>query len=89
MAARWSLMCARWANNHILDFGRRGLTDTVAALTRTGIQGIWAGPDLPSARCPAVVASRSAGRVLIVSVATKSSGVPESRAARRDGLGCG
>jgi poly-gamma-glutamate capsule biosynthesis protein CapA/YwtB (metallophosphatase superfamily) len=75
------------ANNHILDFGHRGLTDTVAALTRTGIQGIGAGPDLATARRPAIVASRSAGRVLIVSVATKSSGVPESWAARRDRAG--
>jgi poly-gamma-glutamate capsule biosynthesis protein CapA/YwtB (metallophosphatase superfamily) len=40
------------ANNHILDFGYEGLTDTLAALTRAGIQGVGAGADLPTARRP-------------------------------------
>ena len=32
------------ANNHILDFGYRGLVDTMAALTGAGIQGVGAEP---------------------------------------------
>jgi poly-gamma-glutamate synthesis protein (capsule biosynthesis protein) len=72
------------ANNHILDFGHRGLTDTVAALTRAGIQGIGAGADLRTARCPAVLRSHDDHRVLVVSVAATTSGVPESWAAHRD-----
>ena len=72
------------ANNHILDFGPRGLTDTVAALTRAGIRGIGAGADLPTARRPAVLATPDNHRVLVVSVAATTSGVPESWAAHHD-----
>jgi poly-gamma-glutamate capsule biosynthesis protein CapA/YwtB (metallophosphatase superfamily) len=72
------------ANNHILDFGDQGLTDTVAALTRAGTQGAGAGADLPAARRPAVVNAHGEHRVLVGSVAMKSAGVPESWAAHRD-----
>lgn len=72
------------ANNHILDFGQRGLTDTVAALARAGIPGVGAGADLRTARRPAVLTSRDEHRVLIASVASTTSGVPESWAAHRD-----
>ena len=66
------------ANNHILDFGYHGLTDTVAALDRAGIQGLGAGADLLTARRPAVVSAHEEHRVLVGSVAMKSAGVPES-----------
>ncbi|BBX98414.1 CapA family protein [Mycobacterium lacus] len=72
------------ANNHILDFGHSGLTDTVAGLTRTGIQGVGAGADLPTARRPAVVNAHDGHRVLVGSIAMKTAGVPESWAAHRD-----
>ncbi|ORB87660.1 hypothetical protein B1987_18560 [Mycobacterium kansasii] len=72
------------ANNHILDFGYPGLTDTVAALTAVGIRAAGAGPDLTAARRPVTVAVRDGHRVIIGSVATPSSGVPESWAAQRD-----
>jgi poly-gamma-glutamate synthesis protein (capsule biosynthesis protein) len=71
------------ANNHILDFGRRGLSDTLAALTHAGIRPIGAGPDLSAARSPASVLAHD-NRVLIESVAATSSGVPESWAAHID-----
>ena len=70
------------ANNHILDFGYQGLTDTIAALTQAGIQGAGAGADLTAARRPAVVTVHDEHRVLIGSVAMASAGVPESWAAR-------
>jgi len=69
------------ANNHILDFGYQGLTDTVAALDRAGIQWAGAGAELPTARRPAVVTVHNGHRVLIGSVAMTSAGVPESWAA--------
>ncbi|HYB82096.1 MAG TPA: CapA family protein [Mycobacterium sp.] len=74
------------ANNHILDFGHRGLTDTLEALTHAGVAAVGAGADLAAAQQPAVF-PHDAHRVLIGSVATKSSGVPESWAAREDGPG--
>jgi poly-gamma-glutamate capsule biosynthesis protein CapA/YwtB (metallophosphatase superfamily) len=70
------------ANNHILDFGYQGLTDTVAALTEAGIQGPGAGIDLTAARRPAIVTVGDEHWVVIGSVAMRSSGVPESWAAR-------
>ena len=71
------------ANNHILDFGHRGLSDTLAALTHAGIRPIGAGSDLDAARSPAAVVADD-NRVLIESVAAISSGVPESWAAHAD-----
>ncbi len=75
------------ANNHILDFGYQGLTDTVAALTEAGIQGAGAGADLTAARRPAVVAVDDEHRVLIGSVGMKSAGVYESWAAQSERAG--
>jgi poly-gamma-glutamate synthesis protein (capsule biosynthesis protein) len=71
------------ANNHILDFGPYGLSDTVAALSHAGIRPIGAGSDLSAARSPATVAA-DYNQVLIGSVAATSSGVPESWAAHTD-----
>lgn len=72
------------ANNHILDFGYQGLTDTIAALEREGIQGSGAGAELLTARRPAAVLVHDEHRVIVGSMAMMSSGVPESWAAHRD-----
>ncbi|SRX93029.1 hypothetical protein MSP7336_01259 [Mycobacterium shimoidei] len=72
------------ANNHILDFGYQGLTDTVSALAQAGIQGVGAGDDLATARRPAAVPVHGEHRVLVGSVGVTSSGVPDSWAARHD-----
>ena len=64
------------ANNHILDFGYRGLTDTLTTLDRAGIRSAGAGLDAKSAQCPAVV-----GRVVIASCGMSSSGIPPGWAA--------
>jgi poly-gamma-glutamate capsule biosynthesis protein CapA/YwtB (metallophosphatase superfamily) len=72
------------ANNHILEFGYQGLTDTVEALTQPGIQGPGADADLYTARRPAAVTVHDEHRVLVGSVAMTSAGVPESWAAESD-----
>lgn len=43
------------ANNHILDYGVDGLTDTLAALDSAGIAYAGAGQDLAAARRPAIL----------------------------------
>lgn len=72
------------ANNHILDFGRPGLADTLSALTGAGIRGVGAGADLSIAREPAVLDVGDGYRVTVGSVAMPSAGVPVSWAALHD-----
>ncbi|WP_280233605.1 CapA family protein [Nocardia cyriacigeorgica] len=74
-------------NNHALDFGRRGLADTLAVLADAHIRPVGAGRDRTAARCPAIVALADGQRVLIVSVAARTSGTPASWAADTDRSG--
>jgi poly-gamma-glutamate synthesis protein (capsule biosynthesis protein) len=71
------------ANNHILDFGYQGLTDTLRTLRDAGIRGAGAGLDAGEAERPAVV-----GRVVVASCGMGSSGIPRGWAAtgRRPGV---
>jgi poly-gamma-glutamate capsule biosynthesis protein CapA/YwtB (metallophosphatase superfamily) len=69
------------ANNHVLDFGRSGLADTLQALSGAGLRAAGAGPDDEAARRPAAVPVRGGGRALIVSCGTASSGIPADWAA--------
>ncbi|NEE09050.1 CapA family protein, partial [Streptomyces sp. SID7499] len=43
------------ANNHVMDFGRPGLLDTLEALVRAGLRTAGAGRDADEACAPAVV----------------------------------
>ncbi|WP_433208798.1 CapA family protein [Nocardia sp. CA-107356] len=64
------------ANNHILDFGCRGMKDTLDALATAGIHGVGAGADAETALHPAVLTVRDDHRAVIASIAARSSGVP-------------
>src|SRR5918999_2313188 len=68
------------ANNHVLDFGRQGLVETLDALAAAGLRAVGAGRDITAARRPAVVTA-GAGRVLVFSLGAASSGIPASWAA--------
>ena len=48
------------ANNHVLDFGRTGLLDTLAALASAGLRTAGAGRDATQALQPAVIPARYA-----------------------------
>jgi poly-gamma-glutamate capsule biosynthesis protein CapA/YwtB (metallophosphatase superfamily) len=69
------------ANNHVLDFGRGGLADTLRALADAGLRAAGAGPDRTGARRPAAVPVRGGGRAVIVSCGTACSGIPAAWAA--------
>jgi len=69
------------ANNHLLDFGRSGLADTLTALDRAGLAAAGAGRDLAGARRPAAVPLPGGGRVLVFSTGMPSSGIPAGWAA--------
>ncbi|MFG1953904.1 CapA family protein [Micromonospora sp. NPDC048830] len=75
------------ANNHVLDFGPVGLTDTLDALAGAGIATAGAGRDAASAGRPARVPLGQGHDLLVWSVAAPSSGVPPSWAATADAPG--
>jgi poly-gamma-glutamate synthesis protein (capsule biosynthesis protein) len=75
------------ANNHVLDFGLRGLRQTLDALAAAGLRTAGAGHDLPEARRPAPVAAGGEGRVVVVAFGAESSGIPASWAANPDRAG--
>jgi poly-gamma-glutamate capsule biosynthesis protein CapA/YwtB (metallophosphatase superfamily) len=74
------------ANNHVLDFGRAGLAETLGALARAGLPAAGAGQDCARASRPAAVpvpgeGEAAGGRVLVCSCGTASSGIPPGWAA--------
>ncbi len=75
------------ANNHLLDFGRRGLIETLDVLSGAGLMGTGAGHDAEEARRPAVVSIDGSRRVLIFSFGLPSSGIPATWAATEDRAG--
>ncbi len=54
-------------NNHTMDYGPAGLSETLDALTKAGIAFAGAGPDLAAAKRPAVVTLPSGLRVGLIS----------------------
>lgn len=68
------------ANNHVLDFGYRGLADTLAALSDAKIGCAGSGSDVEQAIRPAKVA----GHAVIASVGSVTSGIPARWAAAAD-----
>lgn len=66
------------ANNHLLDWGRRGLRDTITTLKNVDIQCAGVGENIVEAMKPAICKLKSNKRVLIFSAGTDSSGVPSA-----------
>jgi poly-gamma-glutamate capsule biosynthesis protein CapA/YwtB (metallophosphatase superfamily) len=69
------------ANNHVLDFGRRGLIETLDVLAGAGLSAVGAGRDVEAARRPAVIPLGTGGRALVFALGAASSGIPASWAA--------
>jgi poly-gamma-glutamate capsule biosynthesis protein CapA/YwtB (metallophosphatase superfamily) len=70
------LDCCVLANNHVLDWGRQGLVDTLEALESAGVASVGAGRDATAAARPAVLRAPEGGRLLVFAYACSSSGVP-------------
>jgi poly-gamma-glutamate synthesis protein (capsule biosynthesis protein) len=70
------------ANNHVMDFGRAGLRETLATLREAGIRVVGAGPDRSAATAPATL-DLAPGRLLVAAYAARDAGVPPSWAAER------
>ena len=75
------------ANNHVGDFGRRGLVETLEVLARGGLRAAGAGRDAAEASRPAVLPLGNGRRVLVFAVGTLSSGIPPDWAPAGDGPG--
>jgi poly-gamma-glutamate capsule biosynthesis protein CapA/YwtB (metallophosphatase superfamily) len=67
--------CCALANNHVLDWGRSGLEETVATLEMLNIKATGAGRNDREASAPAVLNIADA-RLLIFSFGSTSSGIP-------------
>ena len=70
--------CCVLANNHVLDWGYRGLRETVQVLHGSGIRTAGAGADLDEAAAPAVLEWGEGRRLLVFSLGHTSSGIDES-----------
>ena len=68
--------CCALANNHVLDWGRTGLLDTLDILRQMGIKTAGAGRNLHEASAAAILNIPAKGRVVVASFALRTSGVP-------------
>jgi poly-gamma-glutamate synthesis protein (capsule biosynthesis protein) len=82
------LDCCVVANNHVIDWGRSGLTETLRTLHGAGLKTAGAGADQGEAAAPAVVELPGRGRILVFGLGMENSGVPAAWAAaeRRAGV---
>ena len=80
------LDCCTLANNHVLDWGRAGLKETLATLQKLNIKTAGAGRNNEEARAPAML-NLSKARLLVFSFGSPSSGVPVDWAATDDAPG--
>lgn len=80
--------CCALANNHILDWGRGGLRETLATLGAAGVGTAGAGRNIVEACAPARLAVPGKADVLVFAAAHDSSGVPQTWRAgeRRPGV---
>jgi poly-gamma-glutamate capsule biosynthesis protein CapA/YwtB (metallophosphatase superfamily) len=65
------------ANNHVLDWGYDGLSETLISLGAAGIAHSGAGNDSGEAMQPAVLGTVGKGRVLLFSFGSTTSGIPQ------------
>jgi len=73
--------CCVLGNNHVLDYGRRGLLDTLETLAHLPIKITGAGRNLREASAPAALDIAENCRLLVFSFACVTSGTPRSWAA--------
>jgi len=69
------------ANNHVLDWGYTGLSNTLDTLLKAGVKTTGAGHTESEAEAPAVVELDGKRRLIVFSFGTASSGIPDAWAA--------
>jgi poly-gamma-glutamate capsule biosynthesis protein CapA/YwtB (metallophosphatase superfamily) len=73
--------CCVLANNHVLDWGRSGLIETLSTLELAGVHCAGAGHSAAMAARPAVLNTGKGARILVFGFASPCSGVPRHWAA--------
>lgn len=73
--------CCVLANNHVGDWGRPGLEQTIRTLRKADIKTAGAGRNLKEAARPAIIDVVGNSRVLVFSVGTACSGIERDQAA--------
>lgn len=74
--------CCVLANNHVLDWGYAGLTETLTTLSAAKLKVAGAGRNLLAAEAPAIIEVAGKGRVLVFGFGHESSGIPRQWGAR-------
>lgn len=75
------------ANNHMIDWGREGLVETLETLEAAGIASAGAGRHARQAAMPATLDVPGGGRVLVLAFGSPTSGIPNSWVATEDAAG--
>ena len=76
--------CCTLSNNHVLDWGYPGLSETLKTLKKADIKIAGAGRNVHEAQEPAVMTVPGKARVLVFSFGSETSGIPWSWAAGAD-----
>ncbi|RUL75928.1 CapA family protein [Dyella choica] len=79
--------CCALANNHVLDWSREGLLETLVHLDKAGIAHAGAGRTLDQAAAPAILPVADGRRVLVFGFGLPSSGIPATWAASESNPG--
>ena len=82
-----SIDCCVLANNHVLDWGRSGLVETLKTLKMAGLETAGAGHNIGEAEAPAIMELAQKHRVIVFSFGFASSGIPVDWAATETGPG--
>jgi poly-gamma-glutamate synthesis protein (capsule biosynthesis protein) len=75
--------CCVLANNHVLDWGCSGLSETLGTLHGAGLKIAGAGENRVAAEAPAVLRTNGPARVLVFACGLPDSGIPDSWGATR------
>jgi poly-gamma-glutamate capsule biosynthesis protein CapA/YwtB (metallophosphatase superfamily) len=73
--------CCILANNHVLDWGRAGLLETLRTIEGAGMKAAGAGRNAEEAARPVVLDTGKGARVLVLAFGTQTSGVSPGWAA--------
>jgi len=76
--------CCVLTNNHVLDWGYAGMTETLTTLTGANLKAAGAGRNLSEAEAPAIIEVAGKGRVMVFGFGDESSGIPWLWGARSD-----